>query len=173
MGVTDLEITSWTTTPVIEETLKLLGVLGLAFIPAVKLRRSLDGLFYGVLVGVGFLVCESFFYTISNLINNSGNLVGTLIAMITVRGLMGGIMCHPIYTGIIGTGIGYAFTKKDKNITTRGGILAATIALSLVLHSIWNQQSSVNIISIIVGIIGFAILLVLIFWCRGNEKTVQ
>lgn len=136
MGVTDLEITSWTTTPVIEETLKLLGVLGLAFIPAVRFRRLLDGLFYGVLVGVGFLVCESFFYTISTLVNNPGNLAGNLIAMITVRGLLGGIMCHPIYTGIIGIGIGYAVTKKDKSVTTRGAILAATIALSMTLHSL-------------------------------------
>ena len=171
IGVADLEISSWTTTPLVEETLKLLGVLGLALIPAVRLRRSLDGLFYGVLVGLGFLVCESFFYSISALINNPGNLAGNLFAMLIIRGLLGGIMTHPIFTGIIGTGIGYALTKKDKNITTRGIILAATIGLSMTLHSFWNQQSSVNINSIIVGIIGFAVLLILLFWSRRNEKV--
>ena len=66
-------------------------------------------------------------------------------------------------------GIGYAVTKKDKSVTTRGAILAATIALSITLHSFWNQQSSVNIYSLIVGIIGLVILLVLLFWSRHKE----
>jgi protease PrsW len=46
--------TSWTTVPVVEEGLKLLGIVALATVPRAWLRGTLDGLHYGVLVGVGF-----------------------------------------------------------------------------------------------------------------------
>ena len=163
-------VTAWLTTPIVEETLKLLGVMALVVIPTAKIRGSLDGLFFGVLVGIGFLICESFFYTIGAVWNNLGSFWGTLFGMIVLRGLLGGIMTHPIFTGLIGAGIGYVVAHNEKALLARASVLASSVAFSIALHSLYNYQDTFNIYSVIIGVTGFVVLLIVLFRARHEEE---
>ncbi len=166
----NIDPSAWATAPFVEEILKGLGVMTLALIPAVRIRSSLDGLFYGIIVGAGFMVCENFLYTVGELINNPGNVGETLYGMILVRGIMGGAFTHPVFSGLIGAAIGHTVTRTDSSLTRRVTILVTTVIVSLLIHSIWNRQDVFNGITLIVGIIAFVLLVAAIILTRREEE---
>jgi len=160
---------AWLSTPVVEESMKALGVLGLALIPVLRRVRALDGLFYGVLVGAGFQVVEDAIYTVNNLISTSGDPSITILGTIIMRGLTVGLFTHAVYAGIAGAAIGWAASAPAGR---RAGWAASAVAVLLammVVHGIFNTQDTLTPVMLAASLVPFAVLLVVLWWARGEE----
>lgn len=118
-----------------EEILKLLGVVVLALLPLVAMRSTLDGWFYGMMVGLGFQLFEDFLYTVQQ----STNLTEASQFLVQ-RGLFAGLWAHAIYTGITGAGVGYFVTRRDKSFAARLGVAIGLFAVAWLFHFLWDAE---------------------------------
>lgn len=89
--------------------LKTLGVVVLVLLPLAGVRSTLDGCFYGMMIGLGFAVVEDYLYT-----NQYAGDLGTVANDVWTRGLVDGLWTHAVYTGIVGAGIGYLVSRRDR-----------------------------------------------------------
>jgi len=124
--------------PLDEEWLKALGVVMLVLIVREHFDRSIDGLIYGALVGLGFQVVENLTYAIKYAVMNpNSDLSGALSVTIT-RVLVAGLWSHPLYTGAAGLGIAFFVTQTRRRLSTRVGVAVGLFALALGMHAFWN-----------------------------------
>jgi len=169
LRVIDSDPHAWLSTPVIEESLKAVGVLGLVLIPVLRRVRPLDGLFYGVLVGAGFQVVEDAIYTTTSLFQNPGEPGPAIIATLVMRGFTIGLFTHAVYTGIVGAGIAWAACAPSGRRLRRSlgaiGIFVAVMAA----HGIFNTQDTINPINLAAALIPFVVLLLVIRYARRGE----
>ena len=160
---------AFTSTPVIEEVSKALGVLGLLLIPVLRRFRTLDGLFYGVLVGAAFQVIEDAFYTLTLVFNDPGNAEGTIVATLVLRGFTIGLFTHAVFTGIVVAAIGWAASGPAGSGLRRGvGAVVVLVAMILV-HGTFNAQDDLTIISAGAALIPFIVLLIVMWQARRGE----
>ncbi|MEU6861622.1 PrsW family intramembrane metalloprotease [Glycomyces sp. NPDC046736] len=124
--------------PLDEEWFKALGVVLLVLIVREHFDRSIDGLIYGALVGLGFQVVENLTYAINfAVLNPNSDLTGALSVTFT-RVLVAGPFSHPLYTGAAGLGIAFFVTQTRRRLSTRVGVAAGLFVLSLGMHALWN-----------------------------------
>ncbi|THV30633.1 PrsW family intramembrane metalloprotease [Glycomyces paridis] len=124
--------------PLNEEWLKALGVVLLVLIVREHFDRSIDGLIYGALVGLGFQVVENLTYAINfAVLNPNSDLSGALSVTFT-RVLVAGPWSHPLYTGAAGLGIAFFVTQTRRRLGTRVGVGVGLFALALGMHGLWN-----------------------------------
>ena len=158
--------------PFIEETLKLLGVLALALIPRVNLSRIADGLYYGMLVGLGFAISENAFFT-NEAINIGGDTVGTaLFENLLTRGVFALPFSHIIYTGIAGAGIGYFMSRRGQSIVGRTLAAFGFFAVAFLLHGFNNSPilGDAEFALFIKGIPSLAVFLLVLWWARREYR---
>ncbi|MEU5152753.1 PrsW family glutamic-type intramembrane protease [Glycomyces sp. NPDC021274] len=125
--------------PLNEEWLKAMGVVMLVLIVREHFDRSIDGLIYGALVGLGFQVVENLTYAIKYAVMNpNSDLTGALTVTFT-RVLVAGPWSHPLYTGAAGLGIAFFVTQTRRRLSTRIGVAAGLYALALAMHGLWNM----------------------------------
>ncbi len=115
--------------PIVEEGVKLLGVLGVFWIAQREIDGPLDGIIYGAMVGFGFAATENMmlFFTSES--------VGELIFLIFLRAMVFGSI-HAMFTSF--SGLGLAFAKYARNgwravLWTAGGYF-----LAVIFHSLHN-----------------------------------
>ncbi len=157
--------------PFVEEPLKMLGVVALAFIPAARINSPLDGLFYGLLVGLGFEVTESFLYTVQGA-QSQGGAMSALFLTFALRGVIGGLWNHPTYTGITGAGVGYFFTV-DASALKRWSVMLGSLVVAMVLHGLFDSpwfETDPLTASLLKGLPALAVLLVLLWTARKRDR---
>jgi len=115
--------------PVVEEGVKLLGLLGVFWIAQREIDGPLDGIIYGAMVGFGFAATENVMFFITS------ESVGELVFMIFLRAMVFGSM-HAMFTSF--SGLGLAFAKYARTgwraiVWAAGGFL-----LAVVFHSLHN-----------------------------------
>jgi RsiW-degrading membrane proteinase PrsW (M82 family) len=169
LRTTSNDPTTWLSAPVVEESVKALGVIGLVLIPILRRFRALDGLFYGVLVGAGFQIVEDAIYTISALFSHPGNPTGTIVATLVLRGLTIGLFTHAVYTGLIGAAIGWAASAPVGRRARRSAAAVVVVILMMVVHGEFNTQDDIDPITITASLGVFVVLLVAIVWARRDE----
>ncbi len=160
---------AWLSSPVIEESTKALGVLGLVLIPVLRRVRPLDGLFYGVLVGAGFQVVEDAIYTTTNLFQAPGNAPLTIFGTMLVRGLTIGLFTHAVYTGIVGAAIAWAACAPSGRRLRRSLGAIGVFVLVIATHGIFNTQDSITPINVVAALVPLAVLLLTIRYARRDE----
>lgn len=156
------------TAPLVEEPLKALGIVALALLPGARLRTALDGIFYGVMVGLGFMVTESFLYGAQASVQQGGT-IGVVVASLVLRGVIGGLWNHPTYSGIVGWGIGGVVESKGKRI----GAAIGALVVAMVLHGFYDSpilEGNVLVATIVKGIPTLVLLLLLLRWARNKER---
>lgn len=152
--------------PIIEEIAK--GTI--LVLLAVRFRREfngrVDGMVYSGTAALGFAAVENVFYIASSL-----NEYGVPEAAVTffVRGVMSPF-AHPIFTAMIGLGLGTAVTSRKKSswlIWPPLGLFAA-----ITLHLLWNASALSNeffVLYILVQMPIFVLMWMLVRWQRKHE----
>jgi RsiW-degrading membrane proteinase PrsW (M82 family) len=129
----------WTaalTAPVVEETLKGLGVVLIYLIARDEVDDAMDGFVYGAVCGLGFAVVEDVFYFMSVF----GGRPPEVLRGFFVRVVAGGLYSHVLYTGLVGMGIGYVVSRRDTSLLTHRLRICAGLCVAAVLgHFIWNS----------------------------------
>ncbi|WP_035736282.1 PrsW family intramembrane metalloprotease [Glycomyces arizonensis] len=124
--------------PLNEEWLKALGVVMLVLIVREHFDRSIDGLIYGALVGLGFQVVENLTYAINfAVINPNSDWAGSMTVTFT-RILVAGPWSHPLYSGTAGLGIAYLVTQVRRPMRVRVLVAVGLFLLAMAMHALWN-----------------------------------
>lgn len=140
-GLSD-EATATFVAPLAEEPAKCLFLL-LTFLRARRVIDGvLDGLIYAGLVGIGFAFVENIGYYASSYLGSSDIALAGAEGVTTtfvVRGVFSPL-AHPLFTAAFGIALGYAITRKSKVL--RVVICTLGLAVSLILHGLWNGSLS-------------------------------
>jgi protease PrsW len=129
--------------PTDEETLKGLGVVVCALLAGRRMRSPVDGFILGAVVGLGFQVVEDVVYT-ANVMSVGQDPPSALFQMFVLRGIMGGLWSHAVYTGLFGLGLGYALTRVHWPFGLRVLAAVAGFVAAWSLHFLWNSPLLVD-----------------------------
>ena len=158
--------------PLVEEPLKLLGVLALSMIPGARINSALDGLFFGMIVGLGFEVVESYLYTVDAVAAQGGG-YAAVFSMLLLRGVISGLWTHPTFTGISGAGVGY-YSGSAKPKPQRLLVAFGCLMLAMFLHGLFNSPLLAGnpvVGAIAKGLPTLAVLLVILRMARNDERS--
>lgn len=128
--------------PVVEETLKGLGIVLILVLHRREFDGIVDGIVYAGLTAAGFAFAENVFYLGRGVIEGgTEGLVGVFI----LRCILGPF-AHPLFTACLGVGVGVAVHTASTLVRVLAP--AAGLVCGMILHSLWN-------LSAVVGIDGF------------------
>jgi RsiW-degrading membrane proteinase PrsW (M82 family) len=129
----------WTaalTAPLVEETLKGLGVVLIYLIAPGEIDDMMDGFVYGAVCGLGFAVVEDVFYFMGVF---GGRPSGVLKGFF-VRVVASGLYSHVLYTGLVGMGIGYFVSRRTQRpLGRRVAVVAGLSAVAVSAHFLWDS----------------------------------
>jgi RsiW-degrading membrane proteinase PrsW (M82 family) len=147
--------------PAIEETVKTLGIVLLAFLPAARRFGPAAGLVVGALIGVSFQVVENELFTVHQMFEAPDEPGLVLLEMLFIRGLVG-VFSHIAYSGAIGAAIGWLLVGPASDRPRRLGVAAGVFVLMVVLHSWsnWASHEQEVIMYLLTMGVGFAVLIV-------------
>ena len=124
----------------IEEILKVLGVVVIALLARSQINSMVDGFVYGALVGLGFQVVEDVVFAVNAVAVSSGNdQVGPVIATFLLRGFLGGLWSHTLFTALSGAGVAYLLVRRDRSPRARITVAAALFVVAWGFHFLWNS----------------------------------
>jgi protease PrsW len=125
------------TGPSIEEPVKVLGVVLIALAAGTQVNSVVDGLVYGAFVGLGFQVVEDVMYAVNAVaLAGRGDRVGPVVAVFLLRGFLGGLWSHTLFSALAGSGVAYAVLHPGR----RGaGLCAVSLAGAWGFHALWNS----------------------------------
>lgn len=135
-------VTSVVVAPVVEESLKGLGVLLILWFRRREFDGVVDGVVYAGLSAAGFAFAENVLY-FGRALTELGP--EGLIATFILRGLIGPF-AHPLFTMWIGIGIGMAAARSRGWWRFVAPVIGLLVAITL--HALWN-------LSAVAGIDGF------------------
>lgn len=128
--------------PVVEESLKGLGVLLILLFRRREFDGIVDGLVYAGVAAAGFAFAENTLYFGRALLES-----GTegLVAVFVLRGIMAPF-AHPLFTCFTGIGIGIAASRPAEAVRVIAPVIGLAAAIGL--HAAWN-------LSALIGLDGF------------------
>jgi RsiW-degrading membrane proteinase PrsW (M82 family) len=170
----DLDET-WTlvfVSPAIEETVKTLGIVLLAFLPAARRFGPAAGLVFGALVGVSFQVVENELFTVHQMFEAPDEHGLVLLEMLFIRGLVG-VFSHIAYSGAIGAAIGWLLVGPASDRRRRLGVTAGVFVLMVMLHSWsnWASHEQEVIMYLLTMGVGLAVLIVTARFALARSQT--
>jgi protease PrsW len=123
--------------PTLEEPVKVLGVVVIVLAAGAGLNGVVDGLGYGALVGLGFQVVEDVMYAVNAVaLSGRGDRLGPVLGVFVLRGFLGGLWSHALFSALAGAGVGYLVRHRNP----RGlGVAAAALAGAWGFHALWNS----------------------------------
>jgi RsiW-degrading membrane proteinase PrsW (M82 family) len=156
--------------PVVEETFKGLFLLVMLFFRRKHLNGLADGITYAGICAAGFAFTENILYLAGAYTTLGGE---GLALTFVVRGLMSPF-CHPMFTAMIGIGVGMAASTRStavKVVAPFTGWCAAVL-----LHGLWNLSAVSGPVGFLFGYgIGFLVLvsfIAFIVWARNREGRI-
>ena len=158
--------------PIVEESLKGLGVLAVFLFFYKEFDSILDGIVYAAITALGFAAVENSYYIYSYGFQEGGA-IGAIF-LIFVRVVLVGWQ-HPFYTAF--TGIGLAIARTNKNWALR--ILAPFMGWSVAVftHAAHNTLAGLlpGILSLTVGTLldwrGWFVMALFILWAVFRERN--
>ncbi len=156
--------------PLVEEPLKMLVVVALALIPGARMRSASDGLFFGVMVGLGFQVTENFLYSTQWSAQGADSQV--VIQTFILRGFVTGLWSHAAYTAITGAAVGYFF-GSTRDLRTRVLVVLIALGSAMTLHGFFNSpllQLGVVPSAILKGMPVLILALATVRWVHMRER---
>jgi RsiW-degrading membrane proteinase PrsW (M82 family) len=154
--------------PVVEESLKGLGILLVYLLRRREFDGVIDGIVYAGLIGAGFAFSENILY-----LGQAYTLYGDegLTSTFIVRCLMGPFG-HPLFTSCIGIGIGIAVTTRNPAVRVLAVVVGWVCAV--VLHGLWNLSALAGMDGFVEAYATYQVPLFLAFigflvWLRRRE----
>lgn len=120
--------------PIVEESMKGLGVLGVFYFLRREFDGLVDGFIYACFVALGFAAVENVVYYARAAAEGAGALTITVI----LRGVLAP-WGHPVYTAMTGLGLGIAREATTRSLRVIAPILGFSVAI--MLHALWNGGS--------------------------------
>jgi RsiW-degrading membrane proteinase PrsW (M82 family) len=144
----------------IEEILKVLGVAMIALLARSHINSMVDGFVYGALVGLGFQVVEDVVFAVNAVAVNSGtDQVAPVVATFLLRGFLGGLWSHTLFTALSGAGVAYFLVRRDRSLRVRITVAAALFLVAWGFHFLWNSPLLGAGLGLgVVGLIGVLLL---------------
>lgn len=125
--------------PTAEETAKGAGVLLLMLSARWHLSTPWSGAMYGAIIGVGFSATEDASYSLMAADEAFPDDVAAAGRLLALRFLVPGPAGHPLFTAIVGAGVGYALSRSDVSRRRRIGFALAAFLLGWVSHFTANS----------------------------------
>jgi RsiW-degrading membrane proteinase PrsW (M82 family) len=126
--------------PTVEEPVKILGVVLIVLVARAQVNSVLDGFVYGAFVGLGFQVVEDIVYALTAVaLAGHGDSPAPVIGTFLLRGFLGGLWSHTLFSALAGGGIAYAALHHDRPAWRRVGAAAGALAGAWLLHFSWNS----------------------------------
>ncbi|OLB79310.1 MAG: hypothetical protein AUI14_10765 [Actinobacteria bacterium 13_2_20CM_2_71_6] len=125
------------TGPTVEEPVKVLGVVVVVLVAGTQMNSIVDGFVYGAFAGLGFQVVENVMYAVNAVaLAGRGDRVGPVIAVFLLRGFLGGLWSHTLFSALAGSGVAYWVLHPNR----RGaGLCAAALVGAWGFHALWNS----------------------------------
>lgn len=159
-------------TPLIEETLKAVIIIFIAFRYRLEFDNVLDGIIYGAMVGFGFAMTGNIVsYLGSFLLRGFAGLSSTIF----IEGVLFGLN-HAFYSAIFGAGLGYA--RLSQNRRKRWTIPLLTFFLAVICNGMHKRaiQYSVglNLFTVFLTLLGLFATLVVMYWSlKRQQRTLE
>ena len=135
-AVGDVTSTSVVVAPLVEESLKGLGVLLVVLVQRRQFDGVVDGIVYAACVGVGFAFLENVLYLGRAMSTDGG---GSLVAVFVLRCLVSPF-AHPLFTMAFGVGLGLAARSRPGPVRVLAPLAGLVVAVGL--HAAWNASAS-------------------------------
>jgi protease PrsW len=124
----------------VEEVVKVAGVVAIALVAPGQINSMVDGFVYGALVGLGFQLIENIVFAVGAVALNAGvDAVGPVIATFLVRGVLGGLWSHTLFTALAGAGVAYTLVRRDRPRWQRITVAVALFGAAAGFHFLWNS----------------------------------
>ncbi len=124
----------------VEEILKVLGVVAIALVARAQVNGVVDGFVYGALIGLGFQVVENVVFAVNAVALDGGtDQVGPVVVTFLLRGFLGGLWSHTLFSALAGAGVAYALVRRDKSPGIRFAVAAALFGAAWGFHFLWNS----------------------------------
>jgi RsiW-degrading membrane proteinase PrsW (M82 family) len=124
----------------LEETLKVLGVIAIVLVAPRAVTSVVDGFLFGALVGLGFQVVENIVFSISAVtLNGARDQVEPVLVTFALRGFIGGLWSHTLFTALSAAGVAYFVVRRDKPLPVRIGAAIALFGAAWSCHFLWNS----------------------------------
>lgn len=120
--------------PLVEDALRLAGVLGALTLASRRRITAMDGAVYGLLVGAGFEVAENLSYVLGE-----DDLLGTMRIALLRIGV--GFGLHALWTAIAGAALAACLSRKQAGRGGRWAILVPGILAPMMLHALWDAPA--------------------------------
>lgn len=126
--------------PTVEELLKTLGVVAIALIARKQINSVLDGVVYGAVTGLGFQVVENIQYAVSAVeLAGRGDRIGPVVLTFLLRGFLGGLWSHTLFSALAGAGVGYFVVRTDRGRPARLAVAGLAFLGAWAFHFGWNS----------------------------------
>lgn len=149
--------------PLIEEAVKGAGVIIIALLFRSYFNGVIDGLVYGMLIGLGFAFTENIFYFVRYFDD---------IATVFQGRALENPFVHPVATGVLGLVVGYVSEKK--NPRTASPLVLLGYVGACVVHSVHNLSVSLAISPsgrFILSFPLYIVVAVLVFYMRARGRN--
>jgi RsiW-degrading membrane proteinase PrsW (M82 family) len=158
--------------PAVEETLKTLGIVLLAFLPAARRFGPAVGLIVGALVGVSFQVVENEIFTLQEMFKAPDAALAVMVEMLFIRGVVG-VFSHLVYSGAIGAAIGWLLSGPTTGRWRRLALTIGVFILMVVLHSWsnWTAHEGEAILYVVSMGVGLVVLIVTARFALSPTRT--
>jgi len=118
--------------PVVEESMKFLGIFCILMFRKDKLTDFTDVIVYASLVGLGFAMTENIFYYARAAVVP---FLGDLVSLFAIRGILSALV-HPFFTVMSATGLLLSYSVKKK--TLKIILILLGLLLAIFFHGMWN-----------------------------------
>jgi RsiW-degrading membrane proteinase PrsW (M82 family) len=162
----------------VEETAKVLGVVMLALVARAWFTSVIDGFVYGALIGLGFQVVENIVFSMDAVaMNGQGDKVQPVLVTLLLRGFLGGLWSHTLFTALTGAGVAYLVVRTDLRPAVRYATAAGCFLAGWAAHFVWNSPLLADglgfgALGVLIGLLvkGVPALLVAVALIRAAER---
>lgn len=156
--------------PLVEESLKGIAILIVAFVFRSEFDSILDGIVYGAIVALGFAALEDVFYLYSGYADHGwGYFFGLFFLRVILTGWN-----HAAFTAF--TGIGIAVARLNKNVIVKILAPIGGWACAVILHGTFNGLLSTAtgagvLLALCTSWVGWLAVFAIILWAIAGERT--